>query len=199
MRLSSNLSSLGKIIWVGIGLVISLYLLLPGPKLPPPDLPGSFKSDEPGDTYQISNVSAYYTNKSRKDVINFYTQYFFRSKILNIPLPGYRFNHPPEYARKVWIDTKKSFYLEELIHPFRESLFVNGLQWRGDIKSPPEKRKPSRFLVGGRVWPTKVSLRWFYSAWWARLPIFWASWIVFYFLLKLWRVEIENLWKKEHA
>lgn len=179
-----------KRVWLILGIVISFYLLLPGPRLPPPDLPGSFKSTEPGDTYQIPNVSAYYTNKNRKTVINFYTDYFSRSKFLNILLPTYRFIHPPEYAKKVWIDTKKSFYLEEIVHPLRESLFVNGLEWRGQIYLPPEKRKPSRFLVGGKVWPAKVSLRWFYSPVWARLFIFWFAWGLFWLILREWRKEL---------
>ena len=182
-------------VWLSLGLLFSLYLVLPGPRLPPPDLPESLKSTEPGDTYQIPNVSAYYTRKKRDEVISFYKDYFSRSSFLGLPILTYRFVQPPEYAKTVWIDTKKSFYLEEFVHPFRESLFVNGLEWRGDIFSPPEKRKPSRFQVGGEIWPTKVSLRWFYSSWWSRLLIFWLAWSLFYLLLGLWQKELKSFYQ----
>ncbi len=191
-----NLNHLKKsmmFIWLGIGLIISFYLLLPAPLLPPPDLPESAKSNEPGDTWQLPNVSAYYTDKLRPEALDFYAQYFSRSSFLNIPLPTYRLNHPPEYAKQVFIDTKQSYYLEEIIHPFRESLFVNGFEWENDVFTPPESRPKNILKFNDRVWKSKVSLKWIYSSELSRLIIFWSSWILFWFICKFFNKEIISL------
>lgn len=178
-----------KKIWLFLGGLITVYLLLPGPVLPPPALEDSLKSEEPGDTVQLINVSAYFTDKERDEVINFYTDYFSRSKFLNIPLLSYRLNHPPEYARDVWVETKRSYYLEEIVHPLRESLFVNGFEWEKDVFTPPQKREKNKILVSGRVWRAKVSLRWFPSFWAKRLIVFWLGWGLFYLVFSFWGKE----------
>ena len=61
-------------IFVIFNLLAVLYLISPTPSLP--DLPNSAKSDLPGDTVQISNVSAYFTNMTRTEVMNFYKAYY---------------------------------------------------------------------------------------------------------------------------
>ena len=182
-----------KRIWLITGILIGLYLVLPGPSLPPPDLPLSVKSDQPGDTVQIPHVAAYFTNQKRSEVLSFYTRYFSRSSFLGFPLPTYRLNHPPEYAKKVWVETKRSYYLEEVVHPFRESLFVNGYEWKNDVFTKPTKREKNKLIFAGKVWEAKVSLRWFYSPGWARIFVFLLSWIAFYFLIKMWAREIKEL------
>lgn len=117
-----NKTTLLLFIFFSIGL---FYLSLPSPKIPA--LPDSYKSDEPGDTGQIPNVvAAYYTNASREKVIKFYRESFKNSPFYNIPLITYKFNHPPEYSREIIIDTMQSSFFEELVHPLRESLFING-------------------------------------------------------------------------
>lgn len=121
---------LTRIIYLLLVLFI-LYLLLPSPK-DPPSLPNSVKSTEPLDTWQKKDIFAYYTNMSRKEVIEFYQQYYSNSKLFNIPLITYRLNHPPEYAREVIIDTIPSSFFEEIIHPFREAWFLNGYEPEND-------------------------------------------------------------------
>ncbi len=182
-----------KKIFLAIGIIISIYLIIPSPILPPPDLPESPKSDEPGDTWQITNVSAYYTDKSRQTVINFYTQYFSKSPFLNIPLPTYRLNHPPEYAKQVFIDTKQSYYLEEIVHPLKESLFVNGFEWENDVFTPPQSRAQNALKFQDRIWKSKISLRWFYSPLLLNLIIFWASWVILWLIGKFFYQEAINL------
>jgi len=189
-----------KKVWLIIGIFISIYLVLPGPKLPPPDLPTqagspeSLKSTEPGDTIQLPRISAYYTNKSRAEAVSFYQNYFSHSSLLNIPLFTYRLNHPPEYVKQVIRDTAKSWYLEEIVHPFRESLFVNGYEGQIEVRGrlQPDKRK--KFLVGGKSWSAKVTLRWFPSRVGARLAVFWLAWTALLVILKEWRKEIDGLW-----
>lgn len=174
-----------KIFFWFVGVLISIYLILPGPSLPPPDLPESPKSTEPGDTVQIPNVAAYFTNKTREEVLAFYTDYF--------PSPfSFRLNYPPEYARDVFAPTKRSYFLEEIVRPGRESLFVNGFEWESDVFTPPERRIKNKIVIDGKVWLSKVSLRWFDSFWPVRLLVFWLAWGLFYLLLINWRKEVKE-------
>jgi len=151
--------------------LIFAYLLLP-PPLEIPPLPESLKSTEPGDTIQIPDVSAYYTNLSRQEVLDFYQKNFSKSRFLGIPLPTYRLNHPPEYARQIIRDTQQSSYLEEIVHPLRESLFVNGYEWENDPFTPPASRPQYRMVINGREFKCKVTIRPFFSNLRARIIVF---------------------------
>lgn len=111
--------------------VFLVYLLLPTPNEPPPP-PDSLRSTEPGDTVEIPGLFAYYTNLSRGEIIDFYQGHYSRSSFLNIPLPGFKLNHPPEYAYEAIRDTIHSSYLEEIVHPMRESFYINGYEPAND-------------------------------------------------------------------
>ena len=127
-----------------------IYLIYPLPILP--DLPNSVKSNLPGDTVQISNVTAYYTNMSRTEVINFYKAYYtglFRIKL----------NHPPEKAKEVIIDTIPSYYLEEIVLPLKESLYINGFEWEQDVFTKPENRIKNKLIYEGKEYHAKITLR----------------------------------------
>lgn len=126
------------------------YLLIPTPTLR--DLPGSAKSNEPGDTVQLKNVSAYYTNLSRTEVINFYKS-VYTSPIL------IRLNHPPELAKTIFRDTMQSYYLEEFSLPFKESLFINGYEWENDVFTKPEKRIVNKLIYQGIEYRSKITLK----------------------------------------
>ena len=184
-----------KFLFFAFGVIFSLYLILPGPSLPPPDLPDSLKSDEPGDTIQLTNVSAYYTEKDRKSVIRFYQDYFSRSSFLNFPLLTINLNHPPELAKTIIKDTMQTYYLEELIHPFRESLFINGFEWENDVFTPVGKRAKNKMIYRGIVWPAKITLKWSTSGTIARVAIFWFSWSLFGFIFGLFFQQTELFFK----
>ncbi len=173
-----------KKIWLGVGILLTVYLSLPGPQLPPPDLPESLKSTEPGDTVQIKNLSAYFTDKNRNEVIEYYQNYFSRSAFLNIPLPVVRLNHPPEYAKVIIIDTIKTYYLEELVIPFKQSLFINGFDWQKDVFTPEEGRKKNRIEVDGKIWQAKITLKWFSSNVFIRSGLFWMAWVLIWIIGK---------------
>lgn len=128
-----------KTLIILILLITGLYLLLPGPSEPPP-LPGSYRSQEPGDTVEIPGLFSYYTNMSRKDAVDYYEKYFSRSSLSDIPLFTYKLNHPPEYAWTVIRDTVHSSFLEELVHPLRESWYINGYEPANDpfVKNAPK-------------------------------------------------------------
>lgn len=133
--------------------IISLvYLIRPTPI--PPDLANSIKSDEPGDTVQLKNVSAYYTNMTRTEVMNFYKAYYsgpFRVII----------NHPPEKSKEIIKDTIQSYYLEEYILPFKESLYINGFEWENDVFTKPENRVKNKLIFKGKEYKAKVTIKTF--------------------------------------
>jgi len=181
-----------RLLFFSLGFLFSLYLIIPGPRLPPPDLPDSLKSDLPGDTVQIPNVSAYFTDKEREEVISFYRNYFSRSSFLNIPLPAIKFNHPPERAKEIVVDTIQTYYLEELVHPLRESLFINGFNWQKDVFTPEAAKKKNKIIAGNRVWQSKVTLKWFSSSLLFRLLVFWTAWILIWVVLSLWANELKK-------
>jgi hypothetical protein len=128
------------------------YLL--SPVKPLPDLPNSAKSNLPGDTVQISNVSAYFTNLSRTEVINFYKANYggtFRIKL----------NHPPEKSKEIFVDTIQSYYLEEFILPFKESLYINGFEWEKDVFTHPDKRIKNKLIYEDKEYKSKITIRTF--------------------------------------
>lgn len=96
-----------------------LYLLLPNPEFPLP-LPDAVQSMEPADS-ETQLRRAYFTNYSREEVIAHYKKQFSNTPIL-------RLNYPPEDAQTIIRDQARSTFLEELSHPFRESLYINGFE-----------------------------------------------------------------------
>lgn len=94
------------------------YLVLPSPKFPKPP-PGSLQSNEPADTESIYR-KAYFTNLTRQEIMSYYDNEFRQS----IPVQ-YRLVIPPEDAFSVIRDQTRSSYLELIVHPLRESLYIN--------------------------------------------------------------------------
>lgn len=113
-----------KFVIVGALYLLGLiYLTLPSPIYP--DLTQAERSDEPGDTWQHPDQKGYYTNLTRAEVLG-QIQSKFTIKFLGFTLPSFRLNYRPEEAFALVRDQLKSYYLEEIIYPFRESIFVNG-------------------------------------------------------------------------
>lgn len=155
-----------------------LYLISPTPKLS--DLPNSVKSDEPGDTVQISNVSAYYTNLTRTEVMNFYKANYNGLFRINL-------NHPPEKAKEIIKDTIQSYYLEELILPYKESLYINGFEWENDVFTKPAQRIKNKLIFNKKEYKAKITIRIFPSSIPKRLISFFFTEfviIVGFFILK---------------
>lgn len=126
------------------------YLLIPTPTLK--DLPNSVKSNEPGDTVQLKNVSAYYTNLSRTEVMNFYMATYTGPIMI-------RLNHPPELSKTIIKDTIQSYYLEEFYLPLKESLYVNGFEWENDVFTKPEKKIKNKLIFEGKEYRSKITLK----------------------------------------
>lgn len=179
-----NMNKPLKYFFVFLFLAGTFYLSLPAPKNFPA-IPGSVKSIEPGDTVQIVNVSAYYTDMPRKDVVQFYKNYFSHSPFLEIPLITYKLNHPPERIREVLRDTQQSTFVEEIVHPLRESVFVNGFEWNNDPFTEPGRRIQNILVVNGKTYQFKITLFYQESALWQRLLVFYGCLVAIYFLIKV--------------
>ena len=137
-------------IFVLFNIFTILYLISPTPTLP--DLVNSVKSNLPGDTTQISNVSAYYTNMSRTEVMNFYKAYY--SSPFRIIL-----NHPPEKAQDIIVKTIQSYYLQEIVLPFKESLYINGFEWENDVFTKAENRSTNKLIYDNKEYQSKITIR----------------------------------------
>ena len=160
-----------RIIYIAFSILLLIYLLLPAPTKVDEfsALPDSLKSDEPGDTIQQPNIAAYFSNFYREDVIPIYIADFKdKFKFFGIRVPFVRLNHPPEYASVVVRPVVQSYYLEEFVHPLRESLFVSG--WEPyDGFGKPRFKYSHPINVEGRHLETKVTLRYYPSSVWVRL------------------------------
>lgn len=126
------------------------YLSLPLPNIP--KLSNSVLSTLPGDTTQLVNVSGYFTNLSRTEVITFY------KANLNGPL-RIQLNHPPEKSKEVITDTIQSYYLEEFVFPFKGSVYINGYDWQNDVFTKPEKRIANKLIYNGVEYQSKITVK----------------------------------------
>ncbi len=152
-------------------LIGCVYLLLPSPTVP--DLENSVRSDESGDTWQHPDQKAFYTNRVRQDVIS-EMQTKFSTSFFNIRIPSFRLNYRPEESFEFIRDQVPSYYLEEILFPFRDSLFVNGWEPTNSpaVKPIPGIGKPPLYFKD-QIYLSKVTLRPVSSSPWARLLV-WA-------------------------
>ncbi len=146
-----------------------LYLILPSPKYP--DLTNGARSDEPGDTWQHPDQKGYYSNDDRATVLSD-IQSQFSLKLDGITIPSYRLNYRPEESYDYVRDQLQSYYLEEIIYPLRESIFVNGWEPKKAPKRfDPQAKAISDLSIHGIVYNAKITLRPVNSSTWARLLI----------------------------
>lgn len=137
-----------KAIYILISAVFLLYLLLPGPSFPAPP-PDALRSQEPGDT-ETPLRRAYFTNYTREEVMEHYMAEFDSLPAIGFNVPTYRLNYPPEEAQMIIRDQTRSTFLEEVVHPFRESVYINGFE--------PKSEKDT-ILIDDRVWLQKITVR----------------------------------------
>ncbi len=172
---------------IGLIYIIGVvYLVLPTPQTP--DLSSAVRSDEAGDTWQHPDQKGFYTDMTRAQVIR-EMQSKFVTKIFNISIPSYRLNYRPEESFEYVRDQVPSNYLEEIVYPMKDSLFVNG--W--EPKNAPINRNIDPKYIPGNLFKenyylSKVTLRPVSSPVYARLLIwtliFPATYLVFKSLKK---------------
>ena len=90
-------------------------------------------------------------------------------------MPTYTLNYPPEDAQWLIRDQTRSVFLEEIVHPFRESVFVNGFQARA--------AKDDIWYKGGH-YDTKLTIRYVPSSLLIRAPLVFFSLIALLFVLR---------------
>lgn len=134
-----------------------LYLLLPSPATP--NLGTDLQSDEPGDTWQHPDQKAFFTNKNRSMVL-LEMQRNFSLYIKDIRIPSYRLNYRPEEVGTLVRDQLRSYYLEEIVYPLRESLFVSGWEPQNSpiYKGYLPKDRP-RVIIDNIEYLSKVTIR----------------------------------------
>ena len=159
-----------RIIIVLIFSVLFIYTLIPNPKFPnPPE--GALQSKEPGDSEDLSIRRAYFTNLTREEVMKHYQNEF----------KGYRLNYPPEEAATIIRDQTRSTFLEEIVHPFRESFYVNGFE--------PKNAKDA-IEIEGLPWRQKITVKYVQSDLIFRSFVILLTGFVSFLLL--------NIWMKKH-
>lgn len=151
-----------KYAFVIFSTLLFVYMLWPGPSQISDfyALPNSDKSTLEGDTIQVPNVAGYFSNNYREFVTPFYSKNYQKKTLL--PFPPFKLNHPPEFS---WIAIKRhtdTTYLEELIYPLRDSLYVNGLEPYYE-DGTPKFWGATKFEIGKNIWFTKVTLRFYPS------------------------------------
>lgn len=180
-----------KFIFLFFSLILLIYLLIPGPSSINdfPALPNSAKSTLEGDTIQIPNISAYFSDNYRLFTTNFYQINY--KKLLLIPFPPIRLNYPPEFAFVAIKDQTKSTYLEEYVYPLRDSLYVNGYEPFYE-NGEPKFWGSVKADEGSGIYYNKVTLRYYPSPIWVRLIVWLGIIFSIFFVWKTGRRIIFN-------
>jgi hypothetical protein len=157
------------------------YLVLPNFDFPKPP-PDSLQSQEPGDT-ETPLRRAYFTNYTRAEVLSWYKDEFQNPSSMGIKLPTYLLNYPPEEAQSIIRDQTRSTFLQEVVHPFRESIYVNGFE--------PTNAKDAIF-IGGKTWRQKIIIRFVPSSIWIRIGVYIVTITLISILYNTWRKAFVN-------
>ncbi len=161
-----------KILYIFFCTVLLIYMIMPGPgKISDfQALPNSVKSTLAGDTHQISNVAGYFSNNYRNFVVNFYLDDYIKKNWW--PFPPLKLNHPPEFSWNVIKKHTDSTYLEEVVYPLRDSLYINGFEPFNE-DGTPRYWGATTFSENAHSWYTKTTLRFYPSG----LPVKFIVWL----------------------
>ena len=143
-----------KIGYIMFSILFLVYLSLPSPKYPVM-FSNSIQSFEPADV-EDNFRRGYYTDLKRDEALNHYFNNF-GNKLLN-----YRLNYPPEEAFTLIRDQTRSTFLEEIVHPFRESIFVNGFE---------PKLDKDKIIIDNKIWRQKIIVKYIPSNLQIRLTV----------------------------
>ncbi len=176
-KIAKKFSFLGKIIkivFVVFSALFIVYLLFPAPEFPNPPS-NSVQSKEPADT-ETPLRRSYFTDSTREEVVQNYLSQFSREFI-----PTLRLNYPPEDAQTLVRDQTRSTFLEELVHPFRESIYINGFEPKSDKDA---------ILINGVHWRQKITVKYIPSSALVRVLIAIPTLILMWVVLREWGKEL---------
>lgn len=161
--------------------LLLIYMLWPMPDsiLDFRSLPDSAKSTLEGDTVQVPNVAAYFSENYRKQVVPFYQKDF--QNLSFFALSPYRLNYPPEYSFVAIKKHTDTTYLEEVVYPLKGSLFINGFE-PFNIDGTPKYWGANTFNIDGKAWHTKTTLRYYPSSIIVRFTV-WLGIVISFLLL----------------
>ena len=142
--------------------MIFFYVALPNFNFPTQP-PGAVQSKEPADT-ETPLRRAYFTDYTRAQVIDWYLTQFKHSTFHNIALPTELLNYPPENSATIIRDQTRSTFLQEIVHPFRENVFINGYE-------PSSTDYENRIVINGVHYRQKIIIRYVPSSLVLRLLI----------------------------
>lgn len=187
MSFNGVFRAFGLVLFIVFVLVLFIYTLLPTSGYPEP-LPGSLQSNEPADV-ETPLRRGFYTDLSREVVITHYKESFSKVDIFgkSLQIPVVRLNYPPEEAQTLIRDQTRSTFLEEIVQPFRESIFING--------NEPKEDKDA-IVVGGKRWRQKVIVRYVPSAPVWRFVTSFLAVLGTYIVVRGWFVTFKKLSKK---
>lgn len=155
------------LIFFTVSVLLLVYVLPKSPEFP--NSPSDFvQSGEPADV-ETKLRRGYYTNLSRAEVIAHYEKEF--NKGFDIYTP--RLNYPPEDAPLLIRDQTKSTFLEEIVHPLRESIYINGFE--------PKTEEYAQYYKGIR-YNQKIIVRYVPSSILVRVIVLFTSMTLGYFL-----------------
>lgn len=154
-------------------IIATFYLVLPTHSFPlkPPD---SIQSLEQADT-ETPWRRAYFTNYTREQARNHYRRQIGRSSLFGLPMPTVLLNYPPEDAFTLIRDQTRGTGLEEVLQPFRESLFI-------DYFEPKDPK--DAVVYRGIPFFQKITIKYTASSVFVRVPIAFAALFSFWFLVK---------------
>jgi hypothetical protein len=175
-----------KILFILFSTLFIIYLLLPNPTFPEPPS-DALQSNEPADTETYLR-RAYFTNYTREEVMIHYKDQFEKPVILGIYLPSYRLNYPPEEAHTIIRDQTRSTFLEEIVHPFRESVYVNGFK--------PSSQKDAIFIEG-EDWYQKITVRYVPSDSLVRVIVILLTLTMTVIVAKEWEAAVRGFLKRK--
>jgi len=171
------------VIFVVFSVGLLFYVSLPNYDFPKPP-PDSVQSKEPADT-ETPLRRAYFTNYTRQQVLDWYKVQFEHSNFHSIPLPTYLLNYPPENSGTIIRDQTRSTFLEEIVHPFRENVFINGYE-------PASNDSENRIVIDGTHWRQKIIIKYVPSNLILRFLIYLASLIAIPVLYSAFVKEMKN-------
>ena len=153
------------VIYIFFSLTLLFYISLPNFDFPKPP-PDSVQSKEPADM-ETPLRRAYFTNLGRQEVLDWYMSQFKNSPFKNIPLPTELLNYPPENSGTIIRDQTRSTFLQEIVHPFRENVFINGYE-------PAPDDNKDRIEIDGVHWRQKIIIKYVPSNTVLRVIIYFA-------------------------
>lgn len=148
-----------KFVYILFSGIFLIYLALPAQSFPE-KLPQSIQSTEPADLESVYRKS-YFTDHDRSEIMAHYFNEY-RKDVFTLPYLTYKLNYPPEEAQILIRDQTRSSFLEEIVHPLHQSIYINGYQ--------PKDNKDIIF-VEGKNWQHKVTVKYVSSALFVRIVI----------------------------